>query len=261
MTQVTRFWPLLLGSHRYDKAISTRGRGAGELITAPILAYLVETRSGRILFDVGCDYRKIHDPALRRRYYDTNPEFPFGPPEISEADRLDRRLAQLGLTPSDIDVVFLSHLHFDHAGGLGEVAGAEVHVHADELAAAAEPADPVYFADEVIAGRNWRAMHEEYELVPGVRAITSPGHTAGHMSLRVELPKGRPILLAGDAADLRENLDEEVAPGVCWHDRTDLAVASIRKLKALAAEDGGEVWPNHDQAFFEGLKPFPTAYE
>ena len=41
MTAVTRFWPLLCGTHRYEKTLSTRGTGAGVIIEAPILAYLV----------------------------------------------------------------------------------------------------------------------------------------------------------------------------------------------------------------------------
>ena len=52
MTSVTGFWPLLCGTHRYEKTLSTRGRGDGVIIEAPILAYLVETKNGRILYDV-----------------------------------------------------------------------------------------------------------------------------------------------------------------------------------------------------------------
>ena len=86
MSSVTRFWPLLCGIHRYDKSLSTRGVGAGHIIEAPILAYLIETRNGRILYDVGCDYRKLADPRLRAQWYE-NPSFPFGPPEVTEEDR------------------------------------------------------------------------------------------------------------------------------------------------------------------------------
>lgn len=56
MTQVTKLWPLLTATHRYDKSISTWQRGHGQLIEAPILAYLIETKHGRILYDVGCDF-------------------------------------------------------------------------------------------------------------------------------------------------------------------------------------------------------------
>lgn len=41
------------------------------------------------------------------------------------------------------------------------------------------------------------------------------------MSMLIELPKGKPIVFAGDAADLQENIGLEIAPGLCWHDRED----------------------------------------
>jgi N-acyl homoserine lactone hydrolase len=260
MTQVKRFWPLLTGIHRYEKTLSTRNRGHGQQIEAPILAYLIETANGRILYDVGCDYTKINDPGLRRKYYE-NEEFPFGPPVMTEEDRLVNRLARLDLTPEDIDVAFIGHLHFDHGGGLLDVSGAEIHVHEKEWHAANEPADSAYFPADFSAAYNWRFIREEYELVPGVRAIESPGHTAGHMSLYIELPKGAPIILTGDAADLQENLRDEVAPGLCWHDHEELAIDSIRKLKRQAQENGAELWPNHDMAFYRSRKRFPGYYE
>lgn len=258
MTQVRKFWPILTASHRYEKRLSTRGRGYGEIIEAPILAYLVETTQGRILYDIGCDYRKIADPLQRERYYS---DFAFGAPTMTEADRLPRRLAQLGLITADVDLVFLGHLHFDHAGGLWEFGHAEVHVHERELAAARVPADDAYFADDFAGHHRWSVQAAEYELVPGVRAVETPGHTAGHMSMLIELPRGAPILLCGDAADLCENLEQEVAPGLCHRDDPAPALASIRKLKRLAAETGAELWPNHDMAFFRRRDRFPAWHE
>lgn len=260
MTSVRKFWPILTGTHRYEKTLSTRGRGQGQIIEAPILAYLVETTQGRILFDVGCDYSKIVDPAQRARWYESA-EFPFGPPQMTEEQRLPNRLQQLGLNPLDVDLVFCSHLHFDHGGGLCDMSHAEIHVHQRELEAAREPADGAYFADDLAADYRWCPQCGEYALAPGVQAVESPGHTAGHMSMLIELPRGAPILLAGDAADLSENLDDEVAPGLCWHDREDLALASIRKLKQLAAETGAELWPNHDMTFFQARNRFPDFFE
>lgn len=260
MTQVRRFWPLLTGAHRYEKTLSTRGRGHGVYIHAPILAYLIETANGRILYDVGCDYHKISDPVLRHKYYE-NEAFPFGPPEMDELQRLPNRLASLGLTPQDVDLVFVGHLHFDHAGGLRDMQHAEIHVHEKELQAAKNQADEAYFQDDYHGHYRWRVKQNEYELTPGVSAIESPGHTAGHMSMLIELPKGRPILLAGDAADLQENLDEEIAPGLCWHDREELAIASIRKLKQISAQSGAQLWPNHDIEFYNSCLAFPSYYE
>ena len=102
MTQVLRMWPLLTGLHKYDKSLSTRNRGHGQTIEAPILAYLIETKLGRILYDVGCDYAKIADPLLRDRYYDPE-SFPFGPPEMREEDRIPHHLERLGLTTGDVE--------------------------------------------------------------------------------------------------------------------------------------------------------------
>jgi N-acyl homoserine lactone hydrolase len=72
----------------------------------------------------------------------------------------------------------------------------------------------------------------------------------------IELPKGKPILLAGDAADLSENLEKEIAPGLCWQDNEKMAIESIRKLKSIAAEVGAEIWPNHDMQYFKSKNRF-----
>jgi len=261
MTDVKKLWPILCGTHRYEKNLSTRGIGAGVIIQAPILAYLIETKNGRILYDVGCDYRKLQDPALRQQYYE-HPGFAFGPPEVTEEQRLPSRLEVLGLNPQDIDCVFCGHLHFDHAGGLHEFAHAEVHVHAQELAAARpDPADTAYFPSDYAHEVRWCVQCAEYTVVSGVQAIETPGHTAGHMSLFIELPKGKPILLCGDAADLTENIEAEIAPGLCWQEREDLALASIRKLKKIAQQNNAELWPNHDMAFFSRHNTFPLGQE
>lgn len=265
MTQVRKLWPLLTATHRYDKSLSTLQRGRGRMIEAPILAYLIETANGRILYDVGCDHRKIADPALRAKYYDPA-EFAFGAPVMDESQRLPAYLTRLGLTPADLDLIFIGHLHFDHAGGMKELrrcgCGAEIHLQQAELDAARD--DPAVFPDDLIdeagAPLQFRLHQGEYSVVPGVQAIATPGHTAGHMSMWIELPHGAPVLLAGDAADLQENLDDEVAPGNCWQGRVTQAVDSIRKLKQLAAETGAWIWPNHDMDFYQGLQPFPRPY-
>jgi len=258
MTRALRLWPLLTGTQRYEKIVSTRNRGHGQFIDAPILAYLIETPNGRILYDVGCDYRKIATPELRAAYFE--PMRPvFEPPEMAEEQRIPNYLAQLGLSPRDIDIVFLGHLHFDHAGGLCDLPGCEVHVHQDELTAARTRRDDGVFDDELASSDSWRLQSSDYEVAPGVRAIATPGHTAGHMSLFIELPKGRPVVLCGDAADLHENLSDEVAPGYCWEDNESLAIQSIRKLNALTRSDNADLWPNHDFAFFTASMPrFPS---
>jgi N-acyl homoserine lactone hydrolase len=260
MVKGIKVWPLLTGTIRYEKTLSTHGRGHGEFIDAPILAYLIETPNGRVLYDAGCDYRLVSDPALRAKYFD--PMRPtVEPPQMREEQRIPRYLARLGLSPSDVDLVFVGHLHFDHAGGLCEFPECDVHVHADELTAAHTGMDGSIFADELVRSGDasrWRVATDEYTVTTGIHAVASPGHTAGHMSLFIELQKGRPIILCGDAADLSENLAEEIAPGCCWQDNQALALTSIRKLKSLAGREKAQLWPNHDIVFYLDLPQFPA---
>jgi N-acyl homoserine lactone hydrolase len=262
-TRALRLWPLLTATHRYDKSISTLRRGQGQTIEAPILAYLIETPNGRILYDVGCDHAKVHDPALRERFY---AGFGMGAPDMRDEHRIPHHLARLGLSAKDVDLIFIGHLHFDHAGGLRELrrcgCGAEIHLQRDEWNAACSGRDGAVFEDDLLddEGRAFQfcLRQGEYSVAPGVHAIATPGHTAGHMSMWIEMPQGQPILLAGDAADLQENIDDEVAPGTLWQGREEQAVQSIRKLKALARETGARLWPNHDMAFYRRLPAFPT---
>ena len=257
MSRALRLWPLLTGTHRYEKIVSTRHRGRGEFIDAPILAYLIETPNGRILYDVGCDYRKVATPELRSRYFD--PMRPmFEPPTMAEDMRIPHYLGRLGLTSKDIDVVFLGHLHFDHAGGLCDLPGCEVHVHRNEIDAARTRLDEGVFDDEWADAARWTLQNGEYQVATGVGALATPGHTAGHMSLFIELPKGHPVILCGDAADLEENLTDEVAPGYCWQDNEDLAIASIRRLNALARSENADLWPNHDFGAYRSWAAFPA---
>ncbi|SDY27957.1 N-acyl homoserine lactonase family protein [Nitrosomonas sp. Nm33] len=260
MPHALKIWTLLTGNIRYEKIISTRNRGHGQWIEAPILAYLIETPNGRILYDAGCDYRKLANPALRTRYF-TSIHSTVETPRMQADQRVPHYLERLGLTPADIDLVFISHLHFDHAGGLCDLPGCEVHIHQDELTAARTGLDSGVFADELANSDQWYLQTDEYEVAPGVEAITTPGHTAGHMSLFIHLPKGRPVILCGDAADLNENLTDEIAPGCCWQDNVEQALSSIRKLKSLALIENAQLWPNHDLAFFKTLPEFPQWHD
>ena len=87
-------------------------------------------------------------------------------------------------------MVFIGHLHFDHAGGLCEVPGCELHVQRDELDAARSGADGGVVVDDLAGAGDWRVMEGEYAVCSGVQAIATPGHTAGHMSLFIEPKNG-----------------------------------------------------------------------
>lgn len=180
MSEVRRLRPLLTATHRYDKSISTWKRGEGVLIDAPILAYLIETRNGRVLYDVGCDYSKIRLEDLRERYYDPAVNH-FGAPRMTEEQRIPYHLKRLGLSPRDVDLIVIGHLHFDHAGGLKELrqegCAAEIHVHRDEVAAARTGADTSVFQDDLVDEASG-SPNEIVTVSIGIAAL-DPGAVAG----------------------------------------------------------------------------------
>ncbi len=96
------------------------------------------------------------------------------------------------------------------------------------------------------------------ELLPGLRLLSTPGHTVGHMSALVELPESGPIVLGIDAADLIENFEFDIAPG--GHVDLEMALASLRRLKSVTLRAGGRLFPGHDLEFWSRMRTLPGCY-
>jgi glyoxylase-like metal-dependent hydrolase (beta-lactamase superfamily II) len=73
----------------------------------------------------------------------------------------------------------------------------------------------------------------------------TPGHTPGHQSLFVRLPRTGPVLLSGDMVHLLYSWDNRVVPGFNY----DVAASgrSIDAMKAFVAKTGAKIWVNHDK--------------
>ncbi|MCP4383399.1 MAG: MBL fold metallo-hydrolase, partial [Hyphomicrobiales bacterium] len=103
-------------------------------VSVPISFFLIEHRDGLVLFDTGLDPAIMMDPTyidsvigrfLLPRIFRLH---------ISEDDRLDRVLAKGGFAAKDIRTAVLSHLHFDHVGGIAEIPQADLLVSEREWA-------------------------------------------------------------------------------------------------------------------------------
>jgi glyoxylase-like metal-dependent hydrolase (beta-lactamase superfamily II) len=129
-------------------------------------------------------------------------------------------LAALGVDPATITDVALSHLHFDHAGGLTREDGgrlvrtfprALVHAQRREFADARAGFGimTATYREEnfkpVDEGDAWRLLDGEAEIVPGVRSILTPGHTRGHHSILVA-GRDRCLVFGGDLLPTRHHV-------------------------------------------------------
>ena len=123
------------------------------------------------------------------------------------------RIAELGVTPADIETVVLTHFHGDHVGWNVREDGAVTFPHADFYLheadidyLAAEGAPRSAGADFSRAklwplrdGGQLRPISGEYAVTDGVTMIPTPGHTPGHCSVLIS-SQGEKLLIAGDAA-------------------------------------------------------------
>ena len=234
-----------------ERSVLFYGEYSGERVQIPITCWLVRTSDAVVLFDTGVSPRAI--PGLVR----SDPLARF-----TDEDLLVHRLDALGLETDDVDLVVISHLHYDHAGGAHMFPKAELVVQRDEYSYAHYPepffASFYYRKNFDLPGYRWKLLDGDTELLPGVTALRTDGHTPGHQSLCVELPDSGPVILAGDCVYWQEHLDHDRVPGVVWN--PTLAYHAIRRLKTLARLVRGRVFPSHDPVFWQGVRQAPEAY-
>src|SRR5690606_22799160 len=101
----------------------------GVWITIPIPGYLIQTDDGRnVLVDTGIDKTYLHDPEATLEGTSYGEVFKI---RMQQGEDMVSRLAELGLTPGDIDVLVATHFHFDHGGNTREFTQGEIVVQRD----------------------------------------------------------------------------------------------------------------------------------
>lgn len=178
-----------------------------------------------------------------------------------------RALIALDLDPERVETVIITHLHYDHAGGLTRYPGATFHVQASEMAFATGPCmcNPdirmPYTADHVcdmirhvFSGRV--VFHDgDAQVAPGVTVHRIGGHSRGLQAVRVMTATG-PLCLASDAAHYYENFEAgKLFPIVV--DRADM-VQGFTRIVELGGR-GDRVIPGHDPLVRERYPLFGTS--
>jgi glyoxylase-like metal-dependent hydrolase (beta-lactamase superfamily II) len=249
---VHRVVPLTFGWVTVPKSVSVCGADPAVRLREPVPGVLLELDGGWLLLDVGFNDATVSEPRLQHLFATSNYEIePLEPGRSFEA-----AFELAGVNPDDVIAVAASHFHFDHVGGLRHFAGrVPVYVQRAELrfgldqARAVTEAEGIYRVDFDDPNLDWRVVDGDTEIVPGVTALHTAGHTPGHQSFVVDLadPDSEPgYVFAFDAADLQENIDDELPIGSAVGVDPASTVESIRRLKAIAAERGYRIVPGHD---------------
>ncbi len=257
MTEVRKLHILLCGYEIIRKSACLRGASPAQLLAVPICAYLLETERGFVLFDTGLDPASLSDPDAARRTY-VNDAFP-SPPVVLAEHELGAQLEILGVRPGGVTDVILSHGHSDHTGGLRLFPEARIWIQRSEHKALVSEEGRAASNHADVAGPiDWRIMEGDWELMPGIEVLFTPGHRPGHQSAMITLPSGARKILVGDVADLIENFDREIL-GSSMDDAA--AMRSLLRLKALAEEMDGELVPLHDPAYVQTARLSPAYYD
>lgn len=208
----------------------------------PIPAYLIETDEERILVDAG-----LHPNAV------ADSEAHYGPGALSSF-QLEQEQSIAELVDLDtVTMVVLTHLHFDHAGGLSLLpASVPVVVQRAEWEAGQDSAEvernfllPRDYAEEPA---NLVLVDGDHDLLGdgSIELLSTPGHTVGHQAVRV----GN-FVLGGDAFHYAGTLDDRRFPSFGYD--LDQQARSAERLRELR-DAGLTVLPGHDP---DALQPGP----
>jgi N-acyl homoserine lactone hydrolase len=214
-------------------------------ITLPIPCFLVEHPGvGPFLVDTGLHASVASDPAenlgrVAKALYSI---------DMAPEDAAPAQLRERGVDPAAIDLVVMTHLHYDHAGGATQFPHATFVVDRREWDAANRGGMlQGYHRPHLDPGLRWRAIDvgDEADLFGdgSVRLLHTPGHTKGHLSLLLALEGGGQLLLTADAAYAQRTLDERLVP--LFVDDRDDYLASLDRLVALG-RDADHVVCGHD---------------
>ncbi len=218
-------------------------------VPVPVNVYVVEHADGLVLFDTGADPAAASDPdywpdpvtALFARHL-----FRW---KIGPDDALARQLENAGYAGADVVKAVLSHLHFDHAGGIGDIPNAELYVTDEPWVHMLGPhpeREMVLRRHIAVLGSHWRPITfqptSDPALAPfraafdlmgdgSMMVLPTPGHLPGCVSMLVRRADAAPLLLVGDLTYAAELLERDQLPATGDADLLRESFANVRALR------------------------------
>ncbi|MHC4051547.1 N-acyl homoserine lactonase family protein [Bradyrhizobium sp. 25ACV] len=227
----------------------TPGLNEGKTMDFVDTCYLVKHSKGWFLWDTG-----IADSVASM----PNGLVPADPKAVTwrRPKTLAAQLEQLGLKPDDVKAMAVSHTHPDHTGNVELFPQATLYVQKAEYdwpGANNEPRFKPSHPVELLNG------DKDVFGDGSVTILSTPGHTPGHQSLLVKLPKTGAVVLSGDAVHFKDNWDNRRVPGM--NVNKDQSAASMQKIADTLAKEKAQLWINHDKAQRDSQKLAPEFYD
>jgi N-acyl homoserine lactone hydrolase len=175
------------------------------------------------------------------------------------------QLNEVGVSADEVTYLAFSHTHNDHVGNANLFANATLYIQQAEYEAAFGP-DPARYGfnpeyyDRLRHSKVVK-LHGDYDVFGdgSVRILSTPGHTPGHQSLLVRLPKAGAIVLSGDAAHFEDNFVHRRVP--VFNFNVEQSRSSMDRIAAILKSEHAQLWINHDLKQSETLLHAPLYYE
>ena len=214
-----------------------------EKIPVTFYVWILEGNGKVILVDTGIrDVGEIN-PAIIRAYGKEAAFF------MDEEESIPVQLAAVGIQPEDVDYVFLTHLHYDHASNVKLFPRARIVISRRGWVETLAPRHPFmdsgFFPRDVLAylvNEAWDRLYlaqDREEVLPGVEVCWVGGHTPCSQFVKVATAKGAAIL-AGDTIFLYDNIERNIPIGLTYN------VIECMEAMDLAHREGDIVLPGHD---------------
>jgi glyoxylase-like metal-dependent hydrolase (beta-lactamase superfamily II) len=175
---------------------------------------------------------------------------------MTKPKTLSAALAELGVKPADIKAMAVSHSHPDHIGNVEEFPQVMLYVQRAEYDWPGEGGVPRFNPNHPVT-----KLDGDHDVFGdgSVTIISTPGHTPGHQSLLVRLPRTGAVVLSGDAAHFKDNWDNRRAPG--FNFSKEQTIASMQRIADILQKEHAQLWINHDKAQSEAQKKAPEFYQ
>lgn len=199
----------------------------------PVSAYLIEHPKGNILVDCGwhrdMSPKGEYDKKAQIRSLGSFLLYVVNQGKIEKGAAIDEQLAEIGIKPSDLDYVLLTHLDCDHANGAGLVKDAKhIYVSNDEITCSQKktPVNRIRYQSQWwkecnLEGFAWNdtegPFRKAFDLFGdgSVKMINIPGHCEGLCAVKIKNQDGKYVLLFSDGGYASKSWREGITSGVC----------------------------------------------